>query len=480
MTTAGFPNRIRMPSGLGNRLAYLGLCLLIARATSAGHPEATSSRKLSNRYNDAIQHFRSGDFGSGCLAADQMMQEHPNYYGAYNLGGLCAAKRGDFRQAELHFRKSLFLNPKFVDGRVNLATNLAAQGQGQEAISQFREVIELNPSHVTALYNLGKLELFAGSHQSAVRHLQRAKKLAPKDVQVSLALAKGLSKSQQYADAAAVLDSVQSEGQSSSEWHALRGYADYKLDNPEKALEHLRQAIQMNPRSEDYYLKMGELMLFHRSTDAAKAFFETGLQQLPNSALMHYGLAVCYFVDQSDPKQFEEHLETALKIEPKFEPALSLLCQSFKQNSQWTSLRETAERLLGLNPQAHEGYYYKAVALIQNHPAAPAENSLQEARQLLEEAIRLEPDSVDPRIACGKLLIQLDEIPQAIIQLQRAAALSPDLAETYFHLANAYRRTGERGKRDLALTRFQTLKDQDLEKRAAGWKSLFRVSRNGS
>jgi len=470
----------RFPGTSVKQTVCLLLCFLVSGKISTGAFQAVSLQRPTTLYNDGIVHLRSGDLGKGCSQARQIIQEYPNYHGGYNLAGLCAAGQGDLKQAEVMFRRSISLSPGFADGRINLATNLAQNGKAQEAISHLQEVLKRNPHHVTALYNLGRLELATGAHQSAVSHLRQARALAPTDVQVSITLAKALSASQQYAEAATMLDAVESAGKNLAEWHALRGYAEYKLNNPEKALEQLRQAIELNPRSEDYYLKIGELMLFHRSTDAARAFFETALQQLPNSALMHYGLAVCYFVDQSDPKRFEEHLERALKIEPRFEPALSLLCQNFRANSQWTLLRQTAERLLQLNPRAHEGYYYKAVALIQNHPAAPAENSLQEAKRLLVEAIRLKPDFADSRIACGKLLIQLDQVPHAIKHLERAAALSPDLAETYFHLANAYRKTGDNGKRELALAKFQTLKNKDIEKRAAGWKSLFRVSGNGS
>jgi tetratricopeptide (TPR) repeat protein len=392
----------------------------------------------------------------------------------FNLGRLELAS-GNALSAVRHLRQARRLAPQ--DGQISLglAEALLASRQSPEARQLINEVIQAE-RNASLLLSAATLALRAGDASAAQAGLSKASRLNGEVGSQILVLASHAAEHERFQDAATFLDAIASWEKTSAQWNALRGYADYKLGHPEPALQRLRKALELEPQSEDYYLKIAELMLFHNSTDAARAFLETGLERLPGSALVHYGLAVCYFIDQSNPKRFELLLEAALKLDAHFEPALSLLCQNFRQSSEWPRLQETADRLIAVNPSFHEGHYYKALALIHCHPQTPSEGFLETARALLEQAVRLNPDFEDSRIALGKLLIDLGDVPGAIQHLEHAAALSPQRAEVYFHLAGAYRKNGQPKKQEVALKQFQALKDKDLKDRATGWKSLFRVS----
>jgi len=494
----------------------------------------------SSSYKKAAFEMAAGDLAEDCANAPALVNAHPDYYAAYNLLGLCATKQGEIKKAESFFRKSLELNPEFIDARINLAVNLAGQGRNQAAILQLKDLLRVDPRNVTALYNLGQIEHLRGDYKQATEHLRLANALAPGDTQVSMALANSLIQSGQVGPAQeliartietqsdrrvliavgllalranmeemaqrslekavrlepkdvgqvlklariatdqkaykvvhALLNVTEESGKDSAEWNALQGYAEYKLDNPAKALEHMRRAIELNPKAEEYYLKIAELMLFYKSQEPAIAYLEAGLKELPDSAILQYALGVCYMAGRVDQKAARMHLEAALKLQPDFWSALAALAMLFKNAKDLTGLRDTADRLIQLNPQSYEGYYYKALALQQDSTTGIQDADDEQAQQLLEKSIRLGPNFADSHVALGRLFAKRGNIPKAIAQFERGIDLNPESAEPYYYLGMAFRKVGEKERAAQAFSQFQELRAKEPQ----GNLVMFQIAR---
>lgn len=423
--------------------------------------------QVSTGYNEAVARLRAGDFAGSCSLAGKIAREHPNFYAIYNLLGLCAANRGDDAEAESFFRKSIALNPGFADSRNNLAIHLLKRGKQHAAIEQFHEVLKISPQDITALCNLGKLEFMTGDKQ-ALLHLGRAAELAPQDRQISLALAEALESSGQYQEERDLLSSFAPPPDHAAEWHALLGYASYKLGDPRQAEINLRRALELSPKTEKYWMHMGEMLVFYNSYEAAAAFFETGIKEIPGSAALRVGLAVAYL---SAGKPFEiglQQLEAALKLAPDFEPAFAALCRAHYGQKNWSVLRDTARRWIERNPKAAQPYYYQAVELLESGAA----KGLPEALRLLRKSISLDPEFYESRLAIGKLLIQQEQIPDAIKQFTRATAIKPDAGAAYYQLALAYKKAGQAEESRAAMEKFTELKDRDEP-----WGIVFQLSK---
>jgi predicted Zn-dependent protease len=83
---------------------------------------------------------------------------------------------------------------------------------------------------------------------------------------------------------------------------------------------------------------------------------------------------------------------------------------------------------------------------------------LTEAASLFREALQYDPNSAHAHYELGKLLEQLDQLDQAIVELGRAAALDPTYAEPQYVLARIYRRQGQIARADEALATFLRLR----------------------
>lgn len=525
-------------------LSKINLAILFLFSCTTLTAQNAQVQPPSSAYNSAALKIGLGDFAGGCREARALTKTHPDFFGRFNLLGLCAVNDGDSRQAELNFRRSVQLNPNFISARINLAVNLVAKGDREEASKQLSQVLQQEPDNVTALYTLGRIELGNGAYDKAVSHLRRSQQLASNDGEIALALAEALigsrqnseasdllkqvvgneqnarvlfssslllvengdeaparegierllrlapdirqnlvelarasSSQQKFRAARLLLEVVEEPVKATAEWNALRGYADYKTGAPEKALERLRRAIQLDPNNEDYYMWIGELMLFHNSSSAAIAFFQAGLNRLPRSPLLHFGMAVSQAAEASNLQAARDHLETALQIRPDFQPALSLLCLIAMKQKDFGPLKNAANRLVLLSPDLHEGYYYKAVALVEGHAQTKPEKQTEEALQLLRKAIQLKPDFSDSHLALGKLLMRMGQIASATEEFSRASILDPENPESFYQLAMAYKRAGQREKSAAVMEEFKSLKAKVQQKEAAGWKVLFQVSK---
>jgi tetratricopeptide (TPR) repeat protein len=129
---------------------------------------------------------------------------------------------------------------------------------------------------------------------------------------------------------------------------------------------------------------------------------------------------------------------------------------------------EHAERLLELYPKQPNAHYLKAfILLLMNSEQALEEfhkelevsprhvqARLQIAHELRQrgqadkglpyalEAVKIAPEDFTARNICGRLLLDLDRVKEAIVHLERAVKLAPTSPEAHFHLAAAYGRAG--------------------------------------
>lgn len=89
------------------------------------------------------------------------LKQDPNDADALNQLGILYRATHQFKEAEGYYEKSLQLNPKNVDARVDLASCLYYAGDADGAIVQLNRALTYDPKHPGALMNLGVIEIQA-------------------------------------------------------------------------------------------------------------------------------------------------------------------------------------------------------------------------------------------------------------------------------------------------------------------------------
>lgn len=103
-------------------------------------------------------------------------------------------------------------------------------------------------------------------------------------------------------------------------------------------------------------------------------------------------------------------------------------------------------------------------------------NALPAAKTALREAVRLEQNNPQYRQKLGAVCLALREVDEAIVHLERAAALDPHSSQAFYSLSQAYQRKGERAKAAGLMKQFQELKQRE-ERREEVERTLARGER---
>jgi tetratricopeptide (TPR) repeat protein len=425
------------------------------------------------RVNLGLSQFQLGKSDAALAQLEQAVGTKPDHAMAlYQLGRIQMAT-GAVTSATKHLRRAHQLEPGSVPIRLALAGAQLAGGQSDQAI-QLVEPILRGPRLTDVSLKAALIALEADRPDLVHEVLSDIVRRDAAATSQVLDLARSLSQQENYEMVLPLLQAIQEEGDNSAEWNALIGYAEYKLAQLEAASTHLRRAIELAPEVEEYYLKIGEMLLHYNSDKVAIKFFQLGLRNLPESPRLHYSLAVSYWAHNLNLDKAIENLNKSLSLAPEFSSALELLCRCYYREKNWPRLEATAERLIEVNQNVAGGYYYLAVALSAgDSPGDDRQAVLTRVHELLQKAIAADSSFADAHVELGKLLVERNAISEAISEFEAAIEADPESSQAYYQLALAYRRTGEVEKSLQLLEKFRKLSPR--ERFGKGWEVLFHL-----
>lgn len=97
---------------------------------------------------------------------------------------------GRYKDAMAAYRNALYLDPKNLAVRNNVALLHVLMDNQQQAIKEFKHIVQEQPEHVDAWVNLGTLYARAGNHKQAAKAWQQALTYKPNHQQAKAYLAK--------------------------------------------------------------------------------------------------------------------------------------------------------------------------------------------------------------------------------------------------------------------------------------------------
>jgi tetratricopeptide (TPR) repeat protein len=145
----------------------------------AGSTPAVDMGKLTSDIDTALALSKDGKVDEAIAAYESVLARVPDIpLVHYNLGG-AYKKKGDVAKAEASFRRSVELDPRFVDGYVALATVQAEGGRRDDAIATIQQGVAQNDPSGRLQYALGVLTKGAGRNAEAKAAFLKALELDP-------------------------------------------------------------------------------------------------------------------------------------------------------------------------------------------------------------------------------------------------------------------------------------------------------------
>ena len=401
-----------------------------------------------------LRAFQEGDCASALRDLTTVVAQNEQVAQAHHAIAICETRLGRPRRATGAFERVAKLRPQQWQAWNNLGANLIAVGLPDKALPAFQKAAELNPGSELIWFNVGSTLLTLGNNRQAFDALNRAQKLAPQDSRVQAAWqeaaaraadeAQDLFSRGQYSKAKQLLTALHRPLGDSSAWNNLLGRTEFKLEEPESALQHLQRALELEPTKEDFLIDVGQFLIHYRAFAAAREMFEVGRLRFPTSTRVKFMLALAYILLEKKPEGIEL-LKQVLATDEDFEPAYKALAECYEQDRDGKALIAFGEQFIGLRPAGATGYYVKGMGHLRL--ATDNRTSMMPAIEALRKAIELEPEVSDRHFTLAKALQWEEKYDESIAELEKTLRLDPQHDRAHYVLSTLYRRTG---KRDLA------------------------------
>ena len=332
-----------------------------------------------------------------------------------------AMRNGDLQTAAADFARVTAAMPRFAEGHFNLGLALLQQGHLNDAVSSFRRSLRLKPTLRGANLFLGIAEYRNNNYPDAIAAIKHETATDPKNAKA---------------------------------WMWL-GVAQLAAGDADAASMTLDKAAALSPDDVD--------ILYHRGRAhilVSKESYERMYKADPNSWRVHQVLAQS-FVEQDRLDEAIHECQEALRLKSD-EPGLhEELGDVYLKQNHLAEAETEFKNELNIDPQSLTAAYKLAVVSLER-------SKPDVASQLLEDLLRREVHSADAHYQLGRAQAQLGNVDEAIKHFSMAVKESKDsgtedsdtLRQSYYQLAQLYRRQQKTEESKAALENFMRLKQQ--------------------
>lgn len=277
--------------------------------------------------------------------------------------GVEALRQEDYEAAVNHLHDSVAIDPQDALSHYNLGLALVALGRREEAEAALRRSLELDPDYGYAHYNLGALLAEDGRREEAARHFDIAHELDPGDPEAHLEWATSLAARGDVEHAIEELETLlkrhprhaaarlrlaglqlraglpgEARGRLESlvgedtppreraEAHRLLGQLGDGQGVSAEALEHYRQAAEIDPATAENQLALGAALGRAGQFAEAAIAYERAVQLAPGNPGVHFGRAMALIL-ATRYSEARAALEEGLEAVPDTVPLTHLLAR---------------------------------------------------------------------------------------------------------------------------------------------------------
>jgi len=241
----------------------------------------------------------------------------------------------------------------------------------------------------------------------------------------------------------------------------LQGWCYHKQGKNAEAVESLKQAIDLAPTEGTNYLDLTRVLLEQQSLPRALEVARHTTEIFPSSAAAYEirGLV------EAGMSQFTDAIQSymrATQIDPSRPDGLLGLAQS-QANAGLT--KEASENFEAGSRKFPKDVRFKtsyATVLLKQADSGDKQAEIM-ARQLLREALALDPSLSDAHYQLGNLALKQNQIAEAEKHLEEVAKLDANNAQAHFALARVYRRLGRQQDAAREMKRYEQLKAADVQ-----------------
>jgi len=282
-------------------------------------------------------------------------------------------KQNILQNAEAECKQGLQIDSGMPEAHYTLGMVYKEQGRLPEAVSEFQEATKLDPQYSEAYSGLGVAYLNQSDLTSAIQAFRKAVELNSGNSTAHYGLGRCYLKQGQLDEAIKELNTSLYQFPNSAPARLAMGEAYYAQGNTVAAVKEFQESIRIKPENSDAYLHIADIREARGDLEHAIAEVRSGLEMMPDNPDLHLRVG-----------------EESLKLE-KLDDAIK----------EYQSVMQADPR----NSQAAKGLT-RAFYLKSNKQASGAfiaSNDYESAQKLIDQAVQMNPNDMELRLAQAKL-----------------------------------------------------------------------------
>jgi tetratricopeptide (TPR) repeat protein len=395
-------------------------CLLLAFAENA---TVTAGKRAFDRgqYEEAIRIWQSGDTKDCNI---------PFYI------GLAHYRLQRISDALMQFRTAVACAPNQLMPRIALAEATAASGDQNRAITHYEDALKLDPNSVDSLRGAAFLFLTNQLNDKAIPLLERLLKIVPGDAAARAQLGAAYAAIGRMEDAEKVLKATLAQDPKNAS--ALTGLANVylKTGRPQPATELLEKSVMAVPSFEPAFL-LGSAYSSQGRYEEAVMAFQRAIQLDAGQAEVYYQMAMALGkLNRNEERtqalqHFRELKEKGQKSEEDVRRAARLIEQAkpLVDRGELVQARQLLQQAHSLQPDSGDILFRLAGLQYDLRQYAAARNSV-------TDAIRQTSDEWNYYLLLGLIEKDVNRLDESRHALEKALQLNPSSADVHNHLGD--------------------------------------------
>jgi len=358
--------------------------------------------------------------------------------------------------AEQLYRAILTEEPKHPDANHNLGLLMMQQDQTDDALAFFTNALNANPNAIQFWVSYIDALIYTAQFDVAENILKLGRSNGLEGAafdQLDIILASAIEKTQ-LTSLQAEIDSVlalYANGQiqetltdlqglhitypDTAIFYNLSGACYMDLGQPDIAVKHYQQALDIKPDYAEAYSNLGVAFKDLGQLDAAIKNLKQALVIEPDYTPAHYNLGNV-FNDLDDPDAAIKSFKKALSITPYYVEAHFNLGNVFRKHKQLDAAIKSYDQVLSINANHTEAHYN--LGIIYNN-LGQSDSAVKHYTQALE----IKPDYAEAHYNLGIIFNDLGQLDKAVKHYRRALEINPNYVEAHYNLGIIFNGLGQ-------------------------------------
>jgi len=367
--------------------------------------------------------------------------------------GKVAEGLGDTREAVLHFRNAITLEPKSFRAYMALAQHYTSTKRPSEAVGVLVEAQQNVEITAEVRRLLGWAELQRNRLDDAVRQFMLALEMEPRDSSAQFGLAVAYRRQGKLEEAGAELAKVEELDAKFPGLPLEKGRLAEATGNMPAAVASYRKALGDSPNDAALKSRLGAVLMLTGELAEAETLLREVLQAQQYSAEAEHYLGRIE-LERGQLEVARQHFLRAARLDSDSGLYRMYVAWAALESNEMTTALRDLDAALKLDPTLGDAYWLRARIRIRAGTVRDALNDLR-------KAIQLNPGRVEAWAAMGECHYQLGQMNEAIADFGKAVAGDPERGYWWYRLGRLQLDEGQRAPALTSLNAAIALGDKD-------------------